>query len=542
MPYKTIYMPNFDEILIELSYRVESGIVDLTNKAQLSVLEDILRETGVTNINELVEKARVYYSYLDEAVTYKAVSKKSGKIVKFTNRDNYQAAIEDRTHFDVKSKEGKEILKKGGEEKSTKNKAATGASVYGAGVGASVFPTDKKQKKEKAYKQTESQVKIFKGRKKVLLDVIEKGFLSGEEKITSGVGAFRPNDKQVQALVEVTKKQLANPNYKRKLPKYDVGDEDIDIALSIVKNRLGDERYKKWVAQVKKSGAVDNFLTTGENGKKRFKAIVRKYLETGGRSAITGEFVPFNHMQLDHRVPFASAAVALRDKKRKRIKTTIETEKAKLDSPENWDLMETPINQFKNSLTGNDLIEKGMKQLSMTPDEKELLKIKDEIKTIARQQLYKNLVKAFSKGDYSGFTEESIGKLNKEEQQIVAKAWNYFHPDLSERDTRDYLKADPNYPKKLKALGIDINKKDPTYIVRYKAQIGGSRSRSLAKKGELMRKDMTSAMKRAGVISSKKQSLETDTALAKAILGVEKKQKSLKQKQKDLAATIKNKK
>jgi hypothetical protein len=66
-------------------------------------------------------------------------------------------------------------------------------------------------------------------------------------------------------------------------------------------------------------------------------------METGGRSAVTGKFVPFNRMQLDHHIPFGSAAEAVKDKKRKGIKTTIEAEKARLDSAPNWDLMETAL-------------------------------------------------------------------------------------------------------------------------------------------------------------------------------------------------------
>ena len=135
-------MINFDEILLELSYRVEGGIVDLTNKTQLSVLEDILRENGVINIKELIERARVYYSYLNEAANYKAVSKESGKIVQFTSKDNYQDALKSGTHFDVNSKKGKEALKTGGEEKPEPSKSK-GASVFGTDGGGKVFP-DKK--------------------------------------------------------------------------------------------------------------------------------------------------------------------------------------------------------------------------------------------------------------------------------------------------------------------------------------------------------------------------------------------------------------
>jgi hypothetical protein len=58
---------NFQEILKELEYRVEHGIIDLTKEEQVTKLVEILRENGVSDANEMAQKARVYYSYLDEA-------------------------------------------------------------------------------------------------------------------------------------------------------------------------------------------------------------------------------------------------------------------------------------------------------------------------------------------------------------------------------------------------------------------------------------------------------------------------------------------
>jgi hypothetical protein len=58
-------MQNFDDILLELSYRV--GIVDLSKEHQVTELINILKENGYDNPFELGQKARVYFSYLNEA-------------------------------------------------------------------------------------------------------------------------------------------------------------------------------------------------------------------------------------------------------------------------------------------------------------------------------------------------------------------------------------------------------------------------------------------------------------------------------------------
>jgi hypothetical protein len=561
-------IPNFKEILAELSYRVDGGMPDLSKESHINQLIDILRENGVPDAAHLAQKARVYFSYLNEAkqtplkklLQQKVKNTDTGRDITVASalayKDNkntgaqnaYKAASAiiarngyDEKDIDMVDDENPEEPnlwpnKKSGPKTVTPNTISVSGAEKRAGK-------SKTTQDPEQYQPTETQTAIFKGRKAELLDVIQRGFLGGEKKITSGVGAFEPDEEQLQALVDVTKKQLKNPSYRLKLPSYKIEDTDIDLALSVVENGLGPDAYQKWVKQVTNAGAVDTFLTSGtkpgSNGYNRFRAIVRKYMEQGGRSAITGKFVPFNRMQLDHHVPFGSAGQAVNDKKKKGIKTTIEAEKAKLDTAPNWDLMETSLNQFKNSLEGNDLINKAMKKLNMNPDEKELKKIKDEIKTLGRTQLFTNLITSFGKGDYSGFSQETLANLNSEDLQLVAKAWNYWHPDIKQNDTKNFAAADPNYLTKLKKAGIDIQKRDPSFVVRYKAQVGGSRSRSQAKKPDVMKVDLYNGMKKAGIGLSKKESIGANTALAKAILSVQTKSKELKDRERELKGRLK---
>ena len=69
---------NFQEILKELEYRVEHGIIDLTKEEQVTKLVEILRENGISDANEMAQKARVYFSYINEDDVVK--SKTSGNI------------------------------------------------------------------------------------------------------------------------------------------------------------------------------------------------------------------------------------------------------------------------------------------------------------------------------------------------------------------------------------------------------------------------------------------------------------------------------
>ncbi len=42
---------NFEEILLELSYRVPEGIVNLTKESHINTLVVILKENGIDNAN-----------------------------------------------------------------------------------------------------------------------------------------------------------------------------------------------------------------------------------------------------------------------------------------------------------------------------------------------------------------------------------------------------------------------------------------------------------------------------------------------------------
>lgn len=76
---------NFQEILKELEYRVEHGIIDLTKEEQVTKLTQILKENGVSDANEMAQKARVYFSYINEEDIVK--NKKSGNIYVVSKMD-----------------------------------------------------------------------------------------------------------------------------------------------------------------------------------------------------------------------------------------------------------------------------------------------------------------------------------------------------------------------------------------------------------------------------------------------------------------------
>ena len=133
---------NFQEILKELEYRVEHGIIDLTKEEQVTKLVEILRENGVPDANEMAQKARVYYSFIKE----ERVAPPQGKTwVK--NRQSgaiYAVGKVDTAVHDIPSEKEVSAAKASGKLSSDEPKQDTpqqGPNAFGVtGGGASVFP------------------------------------------------------------------------------------------------------------------------------------------------------------------------------------------------------------------------------------------------------------------------------------------------------------------------------------------------------------------------------------------------------------------
>jgi hypothetical protein len=513
---------------MEITPEMMEQMVDSYNeKKERGEVDDEVSDVKAEHLHLVDElMLEMIYGFIDEVkpkqedpdVTYTPIGK-NGKPGK-PRTIKYSSAIEyDETHPAYIA--AMKLKDKGKKPKPTSTPSAKKLGPGDFRPTADIPPTTKKDstKKTKKFVATPEDKARLKYRKEELAKIVESGLIPTQKKKLSGAGVFVPTEKQMQALLEVTKKQIDDPEYRLPLPKYDVSDEDIDIAIDKMKELLGKD-FTKVKQSITKAGGVATELTTGEAGVQRFRDIIKKYLETGGRSAITGEFVPFNQMQLDHHVPYSSAEQRVADKKKKGIKTTLLAEQDELDSPENWDLMETPLNQLKNSLEGNALIERINKKLSASPDEKEKKKLEIEIKNIRRSTFLKSLVTSFGNGDFSGINEEALEQFNQDEMNVICKAWNYWHPNTKDADK--FREMDPDYDKKLKEKGIDASERHPLSITRGVRQQGGARGRGQIKPVGELRKSFLAVVRQAGIkLMTKKDVSKADLALARAVKDVE---------------------
>lgn len=148
---------NFQEILKELEYRVEYGIIDLTKEEQVTKLVEILKENGVSDANEMAQKARVYYSYLNEAPVTIVKNKETGNVypVKTVNPSTHIIA----TPADIKKAKATGNFS----TKEPKQPNVKGAQVFGKGKGANVFEpkaTTKKNVKVQQYNSSKGLEQI----------------------------------------------------------------------------------------------------------------------------------------------------------------------------------------------------------------------------------------------------------------------------------------------------------------------------------------------------------------------------------------------
>jgi hypothetical protein len=536
---------NFQEILKELEYRVEHGIIDLNKEQQVTTLAEILRENGVSDANEMAQKARVYFSYINEAPKKEPLDKVLAKSFKNPETGN-NVRVASALGYDKKTQAyniAKGMMKKSGYSEKDVDMVDTtdddaeqpikGKSVFGKGKGANVFDkgTPKQTKSGKAFVPSKEDIARKQLDDKKLLEIVKFGLIPSAEKQLKGAGVFDPTEKQLLALKEVTEKQLKDPSYRLELPKYEVSEEHINRTIEVMKNELGKD-FTKVKQSITKAGGVASELTTGEAGVQRFRDIVQLYLSNGGRSVVTGEVVPFNQMQLDHHIPYSNAGKIVAEKKKKGIKTTILAEQDRLDSPDNWDLIETPLNQLKNSLEGSALLDRVVKKLSASPDDKELVRLKNEIVAIRREKLQEYFIKSVGAGDFSGINEDSLKKMNPDERMALMKAWNFWHPNIMEFNS--IMKLDPTYEKKLKKMGINPPPPDNKFhIDRYQAG-KGVRARGVRRPVPDEVKVVATTMVKAGVKLQTKKTLDATNSILDRGRKMVEKEAGVRQQQIDL--------
>src|SRR6056300_950450 len=393
---------NFKKILNELSYRVSSGIPDLTNEQHLMKLWDILKENN-WNIDARVELLK-----------------------------NLQEKI------------GKVYVQKGKGPSGVKLQVGPRGGKYYMGnpkTGEPAPEAKKDDEKTDDKSDVKHSLKTDEQRNKKLAEVAEL-FVDNEVEKVRGAGRFTMSDKDVKdyrAWLKQTPEQQQKKVDEikgKQIEKLggDINDADIDNTLDILKDKLGSKKFSSLRQALKKKGDPPPENAKGERGNERLRGLVKFYLETGGVSPITNEVVPFFDSQLDHVVSLDNGGT---------------------DTADNWMWLEARINQFKGKLTDTEVEAKLIERGLMTADE---LNVDTDKKTLANWE--KNAERAywetkFVNGDTAGLTQEKIDNLSGEDLDNLVEGFN-----ISLGSTKTEREANPNFIaryaiKKAKVPGSD---------------------------------------------------------------------------------------
>ena len=221
---------NFEEILLELSYRVPEGIVNLTKESHVNTLVEILKENNVENANEVAQKARVYFSYINEAGpkkmnapkkeepeaikgSFPAYSKDADRIVVFKNKKNFDDAIKSGKYSKptpqqvaAQAQKDKMDAQGGEDDKQTPTGKGGEKQTTPTNIPSSEFKSDAERNAEKEKKD---KSKLDKNGKFIHLeddDVVE---LPGGKKISVGKAREIDDNKVYQALMKTKAEKAA---------------------------------------------------------------------------------------------------------------------------------------------------------------------------------------------------------------------------------------------------------------------------------------------------------------------------------------------
>ena len=226
------------KILTEWSYRVHDGMPNPKNPLHLVELKHLLIER------------RFPYQFVDALLTELEFSDK-GDFQKYKSKHKMRKS----TKVDIGGKE------------------TTVGDVDG----------------DKEEGSSEEQIKKEKEKQEFLLDMADGLLLTSTE--TKGTGRFNMSKE------DLGKYKSYLEGNKPEIPNYDISDDEVNEIIGVLKSTLG-ENYQKFVQRVRKKGDPPKQYSTGEAGKERFYSCLKHYMQTGGRSTITGEFVPFSEYNL----------------------------------------------------------------------------------------------------------------------------------------------------------------------------------------------------------------------------------------------------
>jgi len=174
---------NFDDILSELRFRVEGGVIDLTKENQIKELCNILNENGIPDAYEIANRARVYFSYVNEADKPTKANDILNKVVKYkdTKGNDHEVLVKTALTYKDSKNQGQQLAYQAAQKLLNKKaavKPTPAKPVQPKKIGAADFKTGAEKAKVKAVKPDGLNLKPVEVDKRVgaLKHIIQKDF------------------------------------------------------------------------------------------------------------------------------------------------------------------------------------------------------------------------------------------------------------------------------------------------------------------------------------------------------------------------------
>ena len=335
---------DLNKILVEWAYQTSDGKPNVKNKAQLIVLEKVLKNFDWPSN----ARAELLNTLLEANGENKPLSKQDKEKVKKMGLvwKGKGYGKENEKGISFKNDDGKlvKIDKDGDDEKS--GEKLDEPSEFDRDVDSNKGispdyerPTSDDEEEEKSKKQnvTKKQIQIAEDLKDDLDFILEN---REAVRLKSGGGSNSPSVQDVKDLKEFTEKRMEQdkrrleaeqkgeefneePYVHPNIIQREVNDKTLDKSIDYLKDNLEEKEFENLIKRFAKGGAVPRHLTkltklkkgeegypgldTNSPGYKRAREIIRLYIKNDAKSPVTGKPLPLSHMEPDHRIPFTTA-------------------------------------------------------------------------------------------------------------------------------------------------------------------------------------------------------------------------------------------
>ena len=398
---------DLNKILVEWAYQTSDGKPNVKNKAQLIVLEKVLKNFGWPSnaraelLNTLMEQPSDKERLMKQVIKYKS---KDGEDKEITVGGALKQGEEHPAY-----EKAKQITDTDDDKPQSKGLDADDFDRF-----SDKNKTDDKEKEDDGEEPTDSgekepsekQIENEKDKRKFLKTTVD--LLIQELKQTkTGAGAREMDKEQWVAL-----KNFAEGKGP-KIRQYEVSEQDIDDAIDLIKSS-GKKGVMSFL-QTKGAADPDSIRKGTEDnpgpGWNRDRKMIKSFLACGGLSAVTGKPLSIGTSNVDHRLSLENGGK---------------------DEPENWIWMETEMNMNKSSLTDEQLIERAKKALAVTDDEKRKKQLINIIKNESKKFVTEHYKTLFELGGNGGITEDELKGMTIPEIKAVVYGWNKVYPKTSD--------------------------------------------------------------------------------------------------------------